>query len=141
MKTDKKYLLDTNTLIEFNWGTPSVVDQILKVGIDVCCISVISLYELYYGAYYAKTKKNEYFEREMMFIEKLMQRFSVLSLPVKADCYGKIKNDLRQRGELVDEFDMIIAGQALEDELILVTENVKHFNRIPDLKVENWLSR
>jgi tRNA(fMet)-specific endonuclease VapC len=36
---------------------------------------------------------------------------------------------------------MIIAGQALEDELILVTDNVKHFNRIPDLKVENWLSR
>ena len=141
MKTDKKYLMDTNTLIEFNWGTPSVVDQILKVGIDVCCISVISLCELYYGAYYAKTKKNEYFEREMMFIEKLMQRFSVLSLPVKADCYGKLKNDLRQRGELVDEFDMIIAGQALEDELILVTDNVKHFNRIPDLKVENWLSR
>lgn len=141
MKTDKKYLLDTNILIEFNWGTPSVVDKILKVGIDACCISVISLYELYYGAYYAKSKKEEYFEREMMFIEKLMQRFSVLSLPVKADCYGELKNVLRQRGELVDEFDMIIAGQALDDELILVTDNVKHFNRIPDLKIENWLTR
>lgn len=138
---NKQYLLDTNILIEFMNGNPFVVGRVLDAGIDHCCMSVISLYELYFGAYYAKTKKEEYFEKEMKRINKLLERFTVLPLPEKADGYGQIKISLRQVGKLADEFDMIIGGQALTADLTVVTDNVKHFEPMTGVKVENWVVR
>ena len=138
---NKQYLLDTNILIEFMNGNPFVVGHVLDAGIDNCCMSVISLHELYFGAYYAKTKKEEYFEKEMKRINKLLERFTVLPLPEKADGYGQIKMTLRTAGKLADEFDMIIGGQALATGLTVVTDNVKHFEPMPEVKVENWMIR
>lgn len=137
----KQYLLDTNILIEFMNGNPFVVEHVLGAGIDNCCMSVVSLHELYFGAYYAKTKKEEYFDREMKRINKLLDRFVVLPLPEKADGYGKLKMTLRSLGKLADEFDMIIGGQALTAGLTVVTDNVKHFEPMPEVQVENWVTR
>ena len=141
MTKNRKYLLDTNMLIEFNAETPSVVNHVLAVGAENCCMSVISLHELYYGAYYAKTVKEVYFEKEMKMINKLLEKFTVVPLPNKADGYAKIKNTLREKGMLVDEFDMVIAGQGISEGLTVVTDNLKLFKRIPGLKVENWMDR
>ncbi|MBR4533363.1 MAG: PIN domain-containing protein [Bacteroidaceae bacterium] len=138
---NKQYILDTNTLIEFNAGTPSVLNHVLAVGAEKCCMSVVSLHELYYGAYYAKRIKKDYYEKEMRMINKLLEHFSVLDLPKNADEYAEIKNVLRETGLLIDEFDMIIAGQALTEGLIVITDNIKHFSRIPGLIVENWRER
>ena len=138
---NKRYLLDTNILIEFMNGNPFVVDHILNAGIDHCCISVVSLHELYFGAYFAKTKKEEYFEKEMKRVNKLLERFTVLPLPERADGYGQIKMELRLAGKLADEFDMIIGGQALTTGLTVVTDNVKHFEPMSGVKVENWMER
>ena len=136
---NKQYLLDTNILIEFMNGNSFVVKRVLEVGIDHCYMSVISLHELYFGAYYAKTKKAEYFEKEINRINKLLERFTVLPLPEKADGYGQIKISLRQAGKLADEFDMIIGGQALTTGLIVVTDNLKHFEPMIGVQVENWV--
>jgi tRNA(fMet)-specific endonuclease VapC len=138
---DKQYLLDTNILIEFLNGNTSVIKHILQAGIDSCCMSVVSLHELYFGAYYAKTKKEEYFEKEIKRINKLLERFEVLPLPEKADNYGQIKMALRKKGKIVDEFDMIIGGSALAAGLTIVTDNVKHFELMPNIKIENWVER
>ena len=138
---NKQFLLDTNILIEFMNGNPFVVERVLNAGLDNCCMSVISLHELYFGAYYAKTIKEEYFEKEMKRINKLLERFTVLPLPEKADGYGQIKMTLRTAGKLADEFDMIIGGQALTLGLTVVTDNVKHFEPMPEVKVENWVIR
>ena len=139
MKKNKKYLLDTNTLIEISAETPCVIEHVLEVGAENCCMSVISLHELYYGAYYAKTVKEAYFEKEMKLISKLLEKFSIVPLPDDAECYAKIKNMLREKGMLIDEFDMIIAGQGIFEGLTVVTDNLKHFSRIPGLKIENWM--
>lgn len=42
---------------------------------------------------------------------------------------------------MIDEFDIVIAGQAISEGLTVVTDNIKHFNRIPGLKIENWMKR
>ena len=135
----KKYLLDTNVLIDFLDGVPSVVEHVLNVGTKKCCISVISLHELYYGAYLAKEKKEEYFEKETMKINKLLEYFTLLPLGTKGMAYGRIKSALRKKGKPVDEFDMVIAGQALSEGLTVVTDNIKHFENMPDVKIENWM--
>ena len=136
---NKQYLLDTSILIEFVHGNRDVIDRILQVGFDRCCMSVVSLQELYYGAYKARLKKESYFEQEIVRIGLLRRRFTVLPLPEEADGYGQIKVCLQKSGKLIDEFDMLIGGQALTDGLIVITDNVKHFERIPGLEIENWM--
>lgn len=137
---NKHYLLDTNILIEFIHGNNFVINKILNVGFDKCCMSVISLHELYFGAYNAKNIKQAYYEQEMVRIGKLRERFFVLPLPEAADNYGQLKTTLIKKGQRVDEFDMIIGGQALAAGLTIVTDNVKHFSRMPGVNVENWAS-
>lgn len=135
---NKQYLLDTCILIEFVHGNRTVIDRIMQAGFNRCCISVVSLQELYYGAYKARLKKEAYFEQEMVRIEMLRRRFTVLPLPEEADGYGQTKVSLQKNSKLIDEFDMLIGGHALTEGLTVVTDNIKHFERIPGLKVENW---
>ena len=116
-------------------NSPPIVD----VGFDNCCMSVISLYELYYGAY--NCKKKEYFDQEIDRIQRLAHRFEVLPLTLNADKYGAMKVDLRSKGLKIDEFDMLIGSQALTENLIVVTDNLKHFGLIEGLKIENWMNR
>ena len=138
---NKQYLLDTNILIEFMKGNSAFVGHILKAGTEHCCMSVVSLQELYFGAYKAKEKKQEYYEKELMRIGKLRERITVLPLPEEADGYGLIKMELRKKGNRVDEFDMLVGGHALSAGLTVVTDNVKHFAPMPGVKVENWMEQ
>ena len=137
----KQYLLDTNILIDFLKEVPSVVEHILRVGTHQCCISVISLHELYYGAQLAREKKEEYYTREVNKINTLLEFFTVLDLKTRGEEYARIKHELKKNGKPVDEFDMVIAGQALSEGLTVVTDNLKHFENMSDVKVENWLER
>ena len=135
---NRQYLLDTSILIEFVHGNGKVIERIKQVGFDRCMISVVSLQELYFGAYKAKSVRNEYYEQELVRINMLRRRFMVLPLPEEADGYGQIKESLQRTGKLVDEFDMLIGGQALAENLTVITDNVRHFERFPGIRVENW---
>ena len=138
MTENRKYLLDTNTLIDFLNEVPTVVNHILEVGTHQCCIYVISLHELYYGAYLAREKKEDYFMRELEKINILLEYFTVLDLKTNGEEYARIKYELRKKGKPVDEFDMVIAGQAASEGLTVVTDNIKHFENMPDVRIENW---
>jgi len=87
----------------------------------------------------AKEKKEEYFDREIKRINMLLEHFTVLSLETRGDTYARIKYALRKKGKPVDEFNMLIAGHALSEGLTIVTDNIKHFENMPDVKVENWV--
>lgn len=138
---NRQYLLDTNVLIEFMEGTPSVVQHVLKVGASKCSMSVISLHELYYGAYLAKDRKKEYYEKEIKKINKLLENITVLDLSTRGEEYGRIKHTLKSKGQMIDEFDMLIAGHAIYEGLTVVTDNTDHFGRIEGLNIENWMER
>ena len=139
--TNKQYLLDTNILIDFVKEVPSVVEEILQVGTHQCCMSVISLHELYYGAQLARENKDEYYFQELEKINTLLEYFTVLNLNTHGEEYAFIKYALRKKGKPVDEFDMLIAAQAVAEGLTIVTDNLKHFQNMPNVKVENWMER
>ncbi len=74
----------------------------------------------------------------MLIIEQLFR-----VLPVR-DClqlFGENKAYLELKGERIDDFDVLIGSSAVYNSLILVTENVKHLGRIPDIVIENWVKR
>lgn len=139
--TSKQYLLDTNILIDILNYNPKVMENLERVGIHQCCMSTVSLHELYWGAQLAREKKEEYFVKEMNKISRLIKGIDIHPLSTNGKDYAEIKHLLKERGSMIDEFDIVIAGQAISEGLTVVTDNIKHFNRIPGLKIENWLER
>ncbi|MBE6261007.1 MAG: type II toxin-antitoxin system VapC family toxin [Prevotella sp.] len=137
----KQYLLDTNILIDILNDNPKVMENLAQVGTLKCCMSTISLHELYYGAQLAREKKEEYFIKEMNKISRLLEVIDVHPLASDGIDYAKIKHLLKEHGNMIDDFDIVIAGQAISEGLTVVTDNIKHFNRIPGLKIVNWLER
>jgi tRNA(fMet)-specific endonuclease VapC len=98
-------------------------------------ISCFNLTELLYGAY-----NSEYIDKNLERVRCFENTIEVVQFDRKAvEIYAVIKSSLKKQGKLIDDFDILIAAVALSNELILVTNNVKHFERIPNLKTENWL--
>lgn len=132
MLTHGKYLLDTCTCIAIIKKKPNVVRQLRLVGIDECKVSDITLAELYFGAY--KSGRSEHFE-DVVEIMKLFEQYPISELKK----YGEIRWLLESKGMKIGDMDMFIAATALEEDLIVVTGNTEHFERIPGLKIENWM--
>ena len=139
--TSKQYLLDTNILIDILNNCPTVMEHLERVGIHRCCMFAISLHEFYFGAQLAREKKEEYYVKEMNKISLLIKDIDIHPLAADGKDYAEIKHLLKEQGNMIDDFDIIIAGQAISEGLIVVTDNIKHFNRISGLKIENWMER
>lgn len=131
-----KYLLDTNICIALLRGNREIAQKLINIGEGNSFLSVITLYELMFGAYYSMHEGQEV-PKVKLFIE----RFPIVSLLDSAEEYAIVKTQLRSSGILIDEFDLLIAATALSGDYILVTDNMKHFQRIADLKIENWVKR
>ena len=130
------YLLDTDTLIYSLKGN-EIVKQNLQVHLeDPMQISIISLLELFYGAY-----KSQKMVSNIAKVKTLQQTFEIVS-PGKetADIFGMLKASLEKNGTPLFDFDLIIASTAMAHNLTLVTNNIRHFKRIEGLKLENWLA-
>jgi predicted nucleic acid-binding protein len=128
------FLLDTDTIIYSLKGKDSVVQNLASHQRDPLKISVISLMELYYGAYKSeKTKAN------LAKVRRIEKAFDIISVDFSvAETFGMIKSDLEFQGTPLDDFDLVIAASALAHNLILVTNNEKHFRRVEGLELDNW---
>ena len=128
------YLIDTDTLIYNLKGNEAVKDNLKRHLEDPLKISVITLMELYFGAY-----KSEKVSVNLAKVRTLENTFEIIETNKNsAETYGMLKASLEKSGTSLDDFDLIIASCALAYNLTLVTNNVKHFNRIEGLKLTNW---
>ncbi|MBI4650087.1 PIN domain-containing protein [Candidatus Desantisbacteria bacterium] len=129
-----KYLLDTDTMIYYLKGEESVKQKILMIGLENISISIITLFELYYGAYNSK-KIDENIQR----IDKIKEIILVFGIDSSIfHHFGKIKSSLRKTGKIIGDFDLIIGITVLSKNMILVTNNIEHFSRIEGIVIENW---
>lgn len=128
------FLLDTDTLIYCLKGNQAVVLHLQRHRHDILRISVISLMELYYGAY-----KSERVAANLAKVRRLENAFEVLAVDFStAETFGMIKASMESQGTPLDDFDLVIAASALASNLTLVTNNEKHFLRVEGLKLQNW---
>jgi tRNA(fMet)-specific endonuclease VapC len=98
-------------------------------------ISSITLSELIYGA-----EKSQNVDKNLEAIEEFISHLDVLSYDAKASQhYGQIKAALEKQGEIIGENDIHIAAHAISQGLILVSNNLKEFRRVPNLALENWV--
>ena len=110
-----------------------MIQRLREVGSSNCRISDITLAELYFGAF--KSGKEKHFN-DVNEISKLFEKY-----PIKyTRKYGEIRWELEKQGLRIGDMDMFIAATAIEEDLVLVTGNVKHFSRFPGLKIEDWMT-
>jgi len=128
------FLLDTDTII-YNLKGKEAIQKNLQHHINAPLkISVITLMELYYGAY-----KSEKFSSNLAKVRTIENTFEIIpSGKESAENFGMLKASLEKSGTRLDDFDLTIASCALAHNLTLVTNNLKHFSRIEGLKLTNW---
>jgi len=129
-----KYLLDTNIVIYVLKRRRKEVLEIFNRNASRMAISSITISELIYGA-----EKSPNVDKNLEAIEEFVSHLDVLPYDAKASQhYGQIKAALEKRGEIIGENDIHIAAHAISQGLILVTNNLREFKRVPNLALENW---
>lgn len=132
-----RYLLDTNICIYIIKKKPeSVIKKFEKLKVGSVAISTITLSELYFGV--AKSSKPD---ENMIALQEFISPLEILDFTSSDSIiYGKIRSSLEKNGLPIGAMDLLIASIAKSNDLILVTNNVKEFSRIEDLKIENWVN-
>jgi len=130
-----KYMIDTNICIFTSKNKPSEVRSAFERHHDQICISTVTLMALFYGA-----EKSAFPERNLEVIEGLAARMQVLDFDLKAAGHtGQLRAELQKQGKSIGAYDFMIAGHARSLGLILVTNNLREFERVPGLRVEDWV--
>ena len=129
------YMLDTNICIYAIKNKPDLVLQQLKSNLQHgLCISAITLAELQHGV-----EKSVYPEKNTAALLQFLSILTVLPFDdLAAVEYGKICADLQRKGTPIGTMDMLIAAHARAEHMVLVTNNVREFERVSGLEIENW---
>ena len=131
------YLFDTNMCIfTIKKKSPSLIDKLKKNRKKGLTISSITLAEMEYGIENAAI---EYKEKNRMALMEFLSIFEIKRFDENAAIeYGILKKDLKDRNCLIGPLDMLIAAHAKSLKMTLITNNTKEFERIKDLKIEDW---
>lgn len=131
-----KYIIDTNTWIEYFKHRNGVPERMNKESLDNLCVSEVTIAELLYGAVHSKNV-----DRHLLEVRELQRDITVLPISDALDDYADIRHSLTSKGIIVEDFDMLIGATARHYGLIVVTDNLKHFTPMPGVEVENWVTR
>ena len=130
-----RYLLDTNIVIYVLKRRPIEVLSVFNQNASRMAISAITLSQLYHEA-----KKSSKVSENLAAIEDFCSRLEVLPYGSKAaQHYGAIRAGLEKLGQPIGVNDLHIAAHARSEGLVMVTNNVGEFARVPALQVENWV--
>lgn len=128
-----KYLLDTNVLVAMFRKQHGIRERIFEAGIENCFISDATLAELKVGAY----KTNDL--RQWREVRETERSFTIIPVTTEDfDRYAQNRALLESQGIKLDSLDLLIGSSAVENDMIMVTHNKKHFARIPNLQIEDW---
>ena len=131
-----KYLLDTNIVIYVLKRRPQAVLETFNQQANRMAISAITLAELHHGA-----EKSERVAQNLEVIDDFCSRIEILSYGTKASQhYGSIRSALERICQPIGVNDIHIAAHARSEGLVLVTNNVGEFARVPALQIENWIN-
>jgi len=131
-----RYLLDTNMCIYIIKRKPKeVIDRFKQMEMSQVGLSSITLSELLYGV--AKSSKPE---QNQLALVQFAAPLEILPYDDgAAEYYGELRAELEKQGRPIGSLDMLIAAHAISLGCILVTNNEKEFNRISNIRIENWV--
>jgi tRNA(fMet)-specific endonuclease VapC len=129
-----RYLLDTNTCIAAIHSHPYVVARMQAISPSECAVSTITSYELFTGALKCSNPAVEQSKVELLFGSISEMGFDSNAAREAA----RIRATLASQGQKIGPYHLLLAGQAVAGQLILVTNNTREFRRVVGLTVEDW---
>ena len=130
-----RYMLDTNICIYVIKNRPAELRERFNSLADQLCISAVTLAEIVYGA-----EKSARPIENLAVVEQFAARLDVLAFGERAAVhYGQLRAELERAGLPVGLHDVMIGGHARSEGLTLVTNNLREFQRMEGLRVENWV--
>jgi tRNA(fMet)-specific endonuclease VapC len=128
------FLIDTDIIIYSLKNNESVIRNFKLFFNEPKAVSIITIGELLYGAY-----KSERKIENLGKVHRIAEIFPVIEISMTIiDTFAHLKSDLSARGVVIDEFDLLIGATALSMNYSIITNNEKHFKKIPGLDVINW---
>ncbi|MBX3068878.1 MAG: type II toxin-antitoxin system VapC family toxin [Thermomicrobiales bacterium] len=125
------YLVDTDVLIDAFGGLGDAVETLDRLAVAGLSISIVSYGEMFEGML-RPTASSAPMDNLRIFLSS----FEILGLnEATMERFAHIRSTLRQAGQLIPDFDLLIAATSLEHDLTLITRNQRHFNRIPLLRI------
>lgn len=137
----KRYLLDTNICIAILKENLNVTKALSQVEMSQCYISEITVIELKVGAILGKAKapKGRYVDQH---IDSFINNLTVIPISTSIDFFAEEKVRLQLAGTPAhNNFDLLIGCTAVANNLVMVTDNIKDFKNIKEIKIENWIER
>ncbi len=130
-----RYMLDTNICIYAIKNKPEqVFIRLQEHEPKEVCISSVTYAELVHGV-----EKSKAIEKNRVALAILLANIEIMNFDsLAAESYGKIRADLEKAGTPIDPLDMMIAGHAMSLGYTVVTNNMKEFERVKGLSIENW---
>lgn len=124
-----RYLVDTDWIIDALAGIPDAITTLRQVARGGISVSIVSIAELYDGAYGSRNP-----QAEIARIQQFLVAYPVINLSdAIVDRFGQIRSQLRSQGLLIPDMDLLIGVTAVTHNLTVMTRNVRHFGRIPEL--------
>jgi tRNA(fMet)-specific endonuclease VapC len=131
------YLLDTSICVFFLRGKLNLDKMVKEVGLEKCYISEITVAELRFGA-----ENSDNPVKSNKAVDIFLKGLTIIPIFGSIKRYAIEKVRLRKIGKpMHDEFDLLIGVTAIENQLILVTDNVKDFKLLNGIQIENWFER
>jgi len=128
------YLLDTNICIHFFKGQFEIKEKIEQIGYERFAISEITLAELIYGA-----EKSQKRDKNIEVVDSFSEKITIIPIFQSINTYAKEKARLRRLGTIISDLDLFIGATAIFSNMTLVTRNVREFERMENIKIENWI--
>jgi tRNA(fMet)-specific endonuclease VapC len=130
-----EYMLDTNVCIYVLKNRPPELREKFDRMAELLCISSITLCELCYGA-----EKSMRRLTNLETIAEFIARLEVLDFSASAAAHhGQLRADLERQGRPAGPYDMLIGAHARSESLIVVTNTMREFARMPGVRAENWV--
>ncbi|MBV8200226.1 MAG: type II toxin-antitoxin system VapC family toxin [Acidobacteria bacterium] len=130
-----KYLLDTNVCVDYlNGRFPLVAERLRRSSPQDLCTSSIVVAELRYGADRSASRQRNHRRLDVLTAEIACVDFDAQA----ASTYGRVRAALEAKGRPIGANDMLIAAHALSLGVVLVTDNLREFERVEGLEIESW---
>ena len=136
MNGSPRYIMDTDICIYLLNGEKRVMTRVTEVGVEAISVAILTVGEIFFGAYNsARVQAN--LHRVRTFLSPPGPQVLPID-DVAAECCGRFKAALHRAGKPISDVDLFIAGIAASRGLTVVTNNTEHFERIGEIRLENW---
>ena len=130
----KGYLLDTDIVIFLLRNQKGVASHLAKIAPNNVFISEVTVAELEYGNYCSGR-----YEANKEILQLFLSSINILPFSKSIALYAKERYRLRKLGQSIEDFDLLIGCTAVAENLVMITNNVKHYSRIDGIQIENWI--